>query len=143
MMNSELTYTIHEVSQATDLPNSTLRYYEEMGLLEPVERAANGHRRYTEYDIRRIDMIKRLRLTGMSIERMRDFMALYRGGISTARARREVLEAHRQSVQARVDELLEMLSFIDYKIGLYQDEEALYECEHEVSAVGQNGSAGL
>lgn len=126
------TYTIQEISQKTALPTSTLRYYEEMGLLDPVGRAANGHRRYCDDDIRRVEFIKKLRLTGMSIESMRDFLALYQGGASTARQRRKILEAHRQTVQARLDELVEMLGFIDYKIGMYKEEEA----QHEVSAVG-------
>ena len=145
MMKTTRTYTIQQVSHRTELPISTLRYYEEMELLEPIQRAANGHRRYCETDIRRIEMVKRLRLTGMSIEAMREFMALYRGGIRTATARRETLEAHREVVQARVDELLEMLRFIDYKIGLYEDEEIQHEREqnHEVSAVGANRATGL
>ena len=144
-MNQDTTYTIQEASEATDLPSSTLRYYEEMGLLEPIERAANGHRRYTEFDLRRVNLIKKLRLTGMSIDTMRDFVALYRGGRSTARERREILQAHRLTVQARVDELLETIGFIDYKIGLYQDEEKEHEREqnYEVSAVGPHGAAGL
>lgn len=137
-MNPNSSYTIQEISAETDLPSSTLRYYQEIGLLDPIPRAANGHRRYSEADLRRLMLIKRLRLTGMSIERMLEFVALYRGGNSTARQRREILQAHRQNVQARVDELLEMMGFIDYKIGLYQDEEAAYEREQndEVSVVG-------
>jgi DNA-binding transcriptional MerR regulator len=124
MMNPDTSYTIQQISAETDLPGSTLRYYEEIGLLDPIPRAANGHRRYRQTDLHRVILIKRLRLTGMSIERMIEFVALYRGGNSTARQRREM-------VQARVDELLEMMGFIDYKIGLYEDEEAEYEREQE------------
>lgn len=133
------TFTIQEIRQVTNLPHSTLRYYEEMGLLAPVERASNGHRRYTEADLQRIDMIKKLRLTGMTIDAMREFLALYRGGTITATQRREILEAQRQKVQAQMNDLLETLDFIDYKIGLYKEEEV----NHEVSLVGQNGAACL
>ena len=47
-------------------------------------------------------------------------------------------EQYGETVQARVDELLEMMGFIDYKIGLYEDEEAEYEREqkYEVPVVG-------
>ena len=74
----------------------------------------------------------------MTIESMRDFLTQYRGGASTATRRREILESHRQVVQARLDELVEMLGFIDYKIGMYRDEETRHEREqfHEVSVVG-------
>jgi DNA-binding transcriptional MerR regulator len=134
MMNSETTFTIQEISAMTELPSSTLRYYEELGLLEPVERLANGHRRYTEDDLRRITFIKKLRLIGMSLDSMREFLALYRGGKATATERREILVEHRKAVQAQIDELVETLGFIDYKIGLYEGEEAEHEREkHEVS----------
>ena len=137
MMNSENSFTIQEISAMTELPSSTLRYYEDMGLLEPVERAANGHRRYTEADLRRIQMIIKLRLTNMSIDTMREFLALYRGGKATASERRHLLLEHRKTVQARVNELVETLGFIDYKIGLYEEEEAEHEREkHEVSLAG-------
>ena len=137
-MNQEDSYTIQQVGREIGLPPSTLRYYEQIGLLDPVERAANGHRRYSQADLGRLNMIKRLRLTGMPIEQMCAFVALYKGGNRTARRRREILEAHREVVQSRVDELLEMLEFIDYKIGIYQEEEAACEREqdYEVSAVG-------
>jgi DNA-binding transcriptional MerR regulator len=137
MMNPENTFTIQEISAMTELPGSTLRYYEELGLLEPVERAANGHRRYTKDDLLRINFIKKLRLIGMSLDVMREFLALYRGGKATAKQRREILIEHRKNVQAQIDELVEMLGFIDYKIGLYEDEEAEHEREkHEISLAG-------
>lgn len=140
-MNAQTTYTIQSVSRQTDLPTSTLRYYEEEGLLLPIARAPNGHRRYTETDVMRVNLIKKLRLTGMTIEAMRVFVALYQGGKQTAAQRRAILEAHRHTVQARVNELVEMLGFIDYKIGLYHDEER--EHEHEVSLAGENRPVGV
>lgn len=136
-MNAENSYSIQEISAITDLPSSTLRYYEELGLLQPVERASNGHRRYNDMDLRRINFIKKLRVIGMSLETMGEFLALYEGGSATAKERREILLEHRQNVQAQVDELLEMLRFIDYKIGLYKEEEAQHEREnYEISPTG-------
>lgn len=134
-MNTSPTYTIQQASHQTGLPASTLRYYEDEGLLDSVGRAANGHRRYSESDLRRVVFIQRLKLIGMSIGEIRDFVALYRAGPSTARQRRDILEVHRAAVQAQVDALVEMMRFIDMKIGLYQQEEAQHH-EHEISAVG-------
>ena len=145
MTNQQHFYTIQDVSRQTGLPSSTLRYYEEIGLLEPVARADNGHRRYNEADLRRLTFIKNLRRTGMSIEAMCDFVALYRGGKATARQRRKLLQEHRLRVQAHVDEMLEMIGFIDYKIGLYEEEEVEHEREsdYEISTAGPNGAARL
>lgn len=137
MIKQETSYTIQEISRIMDLPSSTLRYYEEVGLLDSVGRAANGHRQYTDADVSRLDFIKKLRLIGMSIEQMRDFVGLYQGGKQTAHLRREILQEHRGAVQARMEELLEMLKFIDYKINLYQQEETELDQEnHEISIIG-------
>lgn len=147
MMNPEPTYSIQEVSKITGLPSSTLRYYEEIGLLEPVARTASGYRSYSDADLRRITFVKKLRRIGMSVEKMCAFVDLYRGGNRTARERREILQGHREMVQAEVEELVEMLGFIDYKIGLYRDEETEHEREqerdYEVQVIGENGAAGL
>ena len=148
MMTRETTFTIQQVAEQTGLSTYTLRYYEDIGLLDPVERASNGHRRYTEADVRRIDFLMRLRKTHMPIEEMKYFVDLYRRGSETASERRDLLEAHRRVVQAQIDELHEILGFIDYKIALYVDEEKQnderqWQREHEVSPVGENGSTGF
>src|SRR5688500_11257326 len=103
MMTRENTFTIQQVSEQTGLSTYTLRYYEDIELLDPVQRAPNGHRRYTEADVRRIDFLMRLRKTHMPIEEMKYFVNLYRQGSETASERRELLETHRQTVQAQID----------------------------------------
>ena len=135
-MIQEATYTIQQVAQQTGLTSYTLRYYEDIGLLEPIARAANGHRRYAEADLNRIMMLVKLRKTNMSLEDMKYFVNLYREGSATATERRKLLEAHRQVVEAQIEELCEIRKFIDYKSGLYTEEEKLNYEQHEVSVVG-------
>ena len=135
-MIQEATYTIQQVAGQTGLTSYTLRYYEDIGLLEPIARAANGHRRYSEADIGRIMMLMKLRKTNMSLDDMKYFVNLYREGSETAAERRELLEAHRQVVEAQIEELCEIRKFIDYKIGLYTEEEKANYEQHEVSSIG-------
>ena len=45
---------IAEVSEKFDINSTTLRYYEKIGLMDPVEKDASGHRNYQEKDLRRI-----------------------------------------------------------------------------------------
>ena len=114
-----MTYTPKDVVAMTGLSIHTLRYYERVGLLEPVRRKDNGHRCYDDEDLRRLRFIKRMRATGMPIREMLDYIALYRQGESTRPERREMLLAHRERVQAQLDDLHETLAFIDRKIALY------------------------
>jgi len=136
MMTQETTYTIQQISDMTGLSKYTLRYYEDIELLDPVARASNGHRCYAEADYRRIMMLVKLRKTHMSIDDMKYFVNLYRQGHQTASERRELLTAHRKVVEAQVDELCQILEFIDFKIGLYKEEEEVYCEQHEISPTG-------
>lgn len=146
-MTQETTYTIRQTTEMTGLSAYTLRYYEDIGLIDPVNRADNGHRRYGESDLNRINLLQKLRLTGMPLENIRHIVELYRQGSETAGTRRELMEAHREQVQAQIDELCEVLEFINYKIAVYSKEEKANDErereKHELSAVGQNGANRL
>ena len=67
------TYTIREISERYHLPASTLRYYEEIGLLEHVGRTVNHQRIYTEEHIRRLDGINCFKNTGLPIAKIQEF----------------------------------------------------------------------
>ena len=111
--------SIQQASESTGLSVHTLRYYERIGLLTPVNRAANGHRRYSEADIDRIKMLNRLRQTGMPLDQIRRYGALLRFGEDSFPERQAILTAHRATVQEQIADLQEMLVFIDYKLTIY------------------------
>ena len=114
--------TIAEAAEQSGLSADTLRYYEKDGLmLRPVARAVSGHRRYSRDDLRWIELITRLRSTGMPIRDVRRYAALVRDGDGNEQARLDLLRAHRQLVLARLAEVQEHLGAIDYKIGIYVD----------------------
>ncbi|MGA3029624.1 MAG: MerR family transcriptional regulator [Candidatus Limnocylindrales bacterium] len=111
---------IRDFAKRTGLSPHTLRYYERIGLLDPVERAASGHRRYSAQDATWIEFLTRLRATGMSIRQMQRFAALRREGAATVRERRELLEAHQSSVETRLGSLEANLAAITEKIHHYR-----------------------
>src|SRR5258708_29855364 len=90
-MEEEL--TIQEVAARTGLSVHTLRYYERVGLLDPVGRATSGHRRYADGDLNWIAFLLHLRATGMSIRQMQAFADLRRQGEATMPERLAFLEA--------------------------------------------------
>jgi DNA-binding transcriptional MerR regulator len=113
--------TIQQAAERTGLSVHTLRYYERVGLLAPVGRAANGHRRYAEVDLRRIEFLNKLRATGMPIRQMREFAALLEEGDVTIPERLVLLMAHQETVRCYIEDLQRNLSAIDTKIQLYTE----------------------
>ncbi|MBO1418281.1 MerR family transcriptional regulator [Streptomyces sp. FH025] len=112
-------HTIGEVAAASGLTAHTLRWYERIGLLDPVDRAAGGQRRYCDADLHRLAFLGRLRLTGMSVADMLRYVDMARRGEQTYGERRQLLEAQREEVRQRIADLRATLSVLDYKIDLY------------------------
>ena len=113
--------TIAEAALATGLTTHTLRYYERDGLmLSSVDRSVSGHRRYSERDLTWIEMITRLRSTGMPMRDVRRYAELVRAGEGNEAERLDLLKAHRQRVEAELALVTSHLRAIDHKIGLYE-----------------------
>ena len=71
--------TIAEVSRKYEISVDTLRYYERIGLIPPVNRTAGGIRNYTETDCNWVGFAKCMRGAGIQVEALIDYVAL-RGG---------------------------------------------------------------
>ncbi|KQY22882.1 MerR family transcriptional regulator [Cellulomonas sp. Root485] len=117
----ETSLSIAEAADATGLTTHTLRYYERDGLLlDAVDRASSGHRRYSEDDVGWIRMITRLRATGMPIREVRQYADLVRAGDGNEAERLQLLVAHRDRVRQQLAEVATHLEAIELKIGLYE-----------------------
>ncbi|MEK8129955.1 MerR family transcriptional regulator [Paenibacillus filicis] len=134
MMDNEL--TIQQVSARTGLSVHTLRYYERIGLMEPICRASNGHRAYKEYDLEWITLLMRLRATGMRISDMQRFADLMRHGDLTISQRREQLEEHERKLLVERDELRQTLLVLRGKIEYYR---SLEEAQPVLKPDSQHG----
>jgi DNA-binding transcriptional MerR regulator len=110
--------TVGEVAELLGVTGHTLRYYERIGLVE-VDRAASGHRRYDRAALARVIFITRLRLSGMSIRDISDYIGLVERGDATATQRLDLLHRHRRKVLRQIEELRFTLAVIDYKITTY------------------------
>ena len=115
------TLTIQQVAQATNLSEYTLRYYERIGLIHPINRAENKHRRYSVDDIGWIDFLMKLKATGMTIQQMQQYAALQRDGDISLPQRVEMLKVLREQVEVHMDELREHMKLLNYKIDVYED----------------------
>ncbi|HWE65474.1 MAG TPA: MerR family transcriptional regulator [Acidimicrobiales bacterium] len=114
--------SIADAAEATGLSPHTLRYYERAGLmLDPITRAPSSHRRYSDAEIDWVVFLTKLRSTGMPIRTMRQYTDLVRAGRGTEAERLALLEAHRDTVRAQLDESTRNLRAIDFKIATYHE----------------------
>ncbi len=106
---------IGEVAERTNLSLRTIRYYEEVDLVPPSARTPGGFRLYTEADVARLMLIRRMKPLDFTLEEMRDVLEaldLLGGSEIDAARRRELverLEMYRDAVKARVTALRDQL----------------------------------
>jgi DNA-binding transcriptional MerR regulator len=112
--------TIDEAAQRTGLTAYTLRYYERIGLIAPVGRAAGGQRRYAASDMAWIEFLLRLRTTHMPIGKMQTFARLRGAGDATVADRRQMLEQHLSDVLAQIKAMRQSATALQAKIEHYR-----------------------
>jgi MerR family copper efflux transcriptional regulator len=113
--------TIQEVSRRSGLSEPTLRYYEEVGLVGPVDRDARSrHRRYDDADLDVLQALACLRALGLGIEDMRTYQAnRARGGRAVAAEQRDLLRRHAERMQAEIAALHSRLDYLREKSALW------------------------
>lgn len=115
-------FTIQDVADKCGLTQHTLRWYERIGLLDRIERGTDGRRRFSTKDLNWIDLIVKLRSTGMPIAAMKRYAELVRGGGDGNEAERiALLEEHRARVRNNLAAQQECLDILDRKITTYRE----------------------
>jgi DNA-binding transcriptional MerR regulator len=87
------------------MSSDTLRYYERIGLIPPVNRDDNGIRDYDDLDLRRVEFIKCMRRVGLSVETLIEYMNLVQQGAHTIEARKKILIEQRNQLVTRMQEM--------------------------------------
>jgi DNA-binding transcriptional MerR regulator len=128
---------IAEVSERYGITSDTLRYYERIGLIQPVNRNGNGVRDYGEIDLRRVEFIKCMRSAGLPIETLIEYVGLVQQGDDTIEARKEILKEQRALLLGRMKEMQKTLDLLDHKIDVYEN--AVLKKEKEMIQIEDQG----
>ena len=131
---------IAEVSEQYGLSSDTLRYYERVGLISPVNRNESGIRDYNELDLRRVEFIKCMRSAGLPVEVLIEYVGLVQQGDKTIEARKEILKVQRELLLARMKEMQKTLDLLNHKVEVY--EKAILKKEKEMLQIEELMGAG-
>jgi DNA-binding transcriptional MerR regulator len=106
-------YKIGQLANLVALSPRTIRYYEEIGLLNSIKRLEGGKRVYTDQDYQRLKFIKRLKHLGLSLAEMHeleDIYQIHRTNKKVLPRLLELLEGHVEKIEERIQNL-EKLKF--------------------------------
>lgn len=110
---------IGELARLSGRSVYTIRWYEAQGLMPGAARDAGGRRVFSQAHVDWLELMDRLRQSGMSIRQMQAYARQVRAGKATLGARQLLLREHRARVEQHLQELQQALALIDRKVALY------------------------
>ncbi|MEX1908728.1 MerR family transcriptional regulator [Janibacter sp. Y6] len=118
---TEREYTIKEAAALTGLPASTLRYYESIGVIDPVRRdESSGHRVYDDADLDQLTWVACLAATGLSVADMRTYVANGRLGPSAAAEQDELLAEQQQRLAREAEAIALRQRYVALKVDYWR-----------------------
>ena len=115
----ERLFTIGDAAAELGMPASTIRFYEKNGLIPNQQRSSDGRRLFDEDDLEWMRFVGRLKVSGMPIKEIREYIQLYIAGDSTIEERRHIVHERRAAIDKQLEELKLARDFIEYKCWFY------------------------
>lgn len=116
-----MVYTMMQACKQTNMTYQTLKFYCNEGLVPNVKRDKNNRRVFDERDIAWISSLICLKKCGMSIQEMKEYLAMCLQGEETIPQRKEMLTRKQEALRESVKELEDSIAYIDWKQNFYDD----------------------
>lgn len=98
-------FTIGQLAQAAELPTTTVRYYERVGLVEPEDRSAGNYRLYSEESLRKLKFIRAAQAIGFTLDDVKALLSTSGSTASTCRDVQALIEDRLEDVGQRLKDL--------------------------------------
>lgn len=99
---------IGQASKASGVTTKMIRYYDEIGLVQPASRSDSNYREYDERQVNELRFIKRARSLGFSMEEITQLLSLWRDRSRPSREVKAIADRHLSHLNARIAEMQAM-----------------------------------
>ena len=114
-------YTMLQACRETGMTYQALKFYCNVGLIPNVKRDKNNRRVFDERDIAWINSLACLKKCGMSIQEMKEYLALCPQGVESIPQRKEMLAQKQEALRETMRELQNSIAYIDWKQNFYDE----------------------
>jgi len=134
-------FQVADIGRRTGLTRKALRLYETMGLVEPAERTDAGYRLYDREALRRIELISRAKILGLTLAETKEFLHVAEGCCGDNHPQlADLVERKLAETEQRITELAtlrqtleDVLERLAQNEGVHRCEEALCTCQQPLT----------
>ena len=124
---------VAEVGRRTGLTRKALRLYEELGLVEPADRTDAGYRLYDEEALRRIELVNRAKVLGLSLTEAKEFLHVAEGCCGDHHpALAALVEGKLSETERRIAELQSLRGTLRGVLERLERNEGVHRCEESL-----------
>jgi len=98
-------FKVSEVAKTLEINPQTLYFYERTGLIPPPQRTEAGYRLFSEEDVERLRFITRTKALGLSLDEIKEILALKEGQSLTCQAVQDRLAAKLEQIEGQIQQL--------------------------------------
>ena len=113
-------YTVGVMAKIIGVPASTLRYYDQEGLLPFVERSSGGIRMFTEKNYEWLMVIECLKKSGLSIKEIKAFIDMTGKGNESLPERLELFRSRKETVKKQMEVMQDTPALLEVKCWYYE-----------------------
>jgi len=107
---------IGEVARRSGLPAKTIRFYEDIGLVQPNARRPNGYRDFDQRDLHELRFVARARSLGFTVDECRALLDLYRNRSRASAEVKAIAAARMTEIDAKIESLQDMKATLSHLI---------------------------
>ncbi len=112
-------YSIGEVAKMFNLNESTIRYYDQMGIIPGIKKRS-GIRIFEEGQIEALRIIECLKKSGLKIGDIKKYFDLCKNGKDTYQQRYDLFLTQKENVLGEIERLKEVIKVLDFKLWYYE-----------------------
>ena len=114
-------YTVQEVAEKLGMTTYTVRYYDNAGLVPDVDRTAGNIRMFSDRNLAWLKLVHCLRMTGLPVDEVRNYIRMCLQGDPTIPARAELIFKQEKVLHDQLKVLRQQMKILQYKKKYYQD----------------------
>jgi len=134
-------FTIGQLAYAAEIPTTTVRYYERVGLVEPEDRSAGNYRLFSEEALRKLKFIRAAQAIGFTLDDVRALLSTQSNTATSCREVQSLIEDRLAEVDNRLKDLRHVQRVLKASLEKCKDTEEA-DCCHVIETLRKTSGAG-